>query len=249
MFLVNSNKAGETIALPDYIVWPRNVLEFSAVEFTKQAFVRSGGRSLQGIERTTKSDRGFWRASLGPVRLYTKEEWRTWQAIDTFLGGRAGYIAVPAFTGDDAPYPNGVPGSPTLGGYSETGTFSDGGLFRTRYVDVKLNSAAAISDTSVTLEIVNAASDLVGVKFSYQHALYETGPVTSISGNLWTVPVFPAIRAPIPAGASLEFDEPTCLMKLASDDEMSVPHGSERLMTGTLNFVEAVDYWTDLALA
>jgi len=61
--------------------------------------------------------------------------------------------------------------------------------------------------------------------------------------------VTPAIRQTIPAGADLEFDNPTCLVHLASDNGMDIPQdaiGKTSLVN--VNFVEATDYWSRLAL-
>lgn len=107
---------------------------------------------------------------------------------------------------------------------------------------------APLGATVVTLRLLNA-SGAEGVRFSYQHALYETGPqIEQVSPDLYRVPVFPAIRKAIPADAPLEVDNPTCLCRLADDRGMSgLSLSPAEIDTATVEFVEAVDVWNDLA--
>jgi hypothetical protein len=109
-------------------------------------------------------------------------------------------------------------------------------------------TAAALGATSVQLQVLRAPT-VAGIRFSYQHALYEVGAITAQAGNVYTASIFPAIRAAIPAGADLEADRPTCLCHLASDTEMDLEVPPDRGARPTVGIVEAVDYWTDLALA
>jgi len=106
---------------------------------------------------------------------------------------------------------------------------------------------AAIGATVVNLLLVDGAEDLSGIRFSYNDALYETGRPISQTGAVWQVPIFPAIRAQIPSGAQLEVTSPTCLVKLATDREMDVTISVSGFDQRDVSFVEAVDYWSDLA--
>jgi hypothetical protein len=127
--------------------------------------------------------------------------------------------------------------------FSDSATFDDDTEFSQGAISVEMASAAAIGATSVNLYLTNGAASLVGVYFSYNHALYETGPYTALSGPNWTVPIFPAIRAPIPAGAELEFDRPDCMMHLATDEEMSdIDWSLSPVSFVSMNFIEATDF-------
>ena len=59
----------------------------------------------------------------------------------------------------------------------------------------------------------------------------------------------PPVRAPIPAGAALEFSLPTCLVRLASDREMDVNFSVNKIDKRDVAFVEAADYWSALAVS
>lgn len=236
-----------TIAVPDFIVWPKSVLKIGGCEFTEETFSRTGGTSLENSEVITQTDLGKWRAEIGPIPLYYPNEWRVWRAISTFLNGRAGIVAIPANDRFSAPYVNGVETHPRFTTHSDGATFSDGSQYRARSIDLKMSTAATLGATVVSIEAVKAGDDLTGIRFSYQYAMYQTGELISKSGDVWQMRIFPAIRQAIPASADLECDEPKCLMRLESDTEMSVRETPNRLATPSIRLVEAVDYWNTLA--
>jgi hypothetical protein len=233
--------------MTDIVFWPRELLKPAKVLVTPAPFTRSAGRTLGGVMRATRTDLGYWKISLQDIRLAAGARRQTWNAIATALGGRAGVCAVPIFPLDSAPYASGARETAPLTTHSDRSTFSDGSRYRQGAITVQMSSPAAIGDTSVTLEAVNAGN-LAGIYFSYQHALYRTGPATSIDGSDWTMPVFPAIRSAIPTGATLESDAPTCAVHLADDSGMPEPTDKSQIDTVSVDFVEACDYWTDLAL-
>ena len=113
---------------------------------------------------------------------------------------------------------------------------------------VVLHQAVAIGATVIKLRRVWAENDLAGVRFSHANAAYETGIPLDVSGDVWTVPIMPAIRAAIPADAPLEFDSPTCLCRLVSDRGLDLPQDGRGVQEITVEFAEAVDIWNDLAV-
>lgn len=229
------------------IRWPDFLLEPAQILANPAPFSRSGGVSLGGIERAIRTDRGFWKIAFKGVLLQGVARRRTWNAIRTALGGQAGTIAVPALSIDTAPWQAGTSNGWFPTAFSGGATFSDGTRWMTRGIVVDMATAAAIGDTSVTLRLVRGLTGLAGVRFSYRHALYETGRVTLVDGDEWTVAVFPAIRAAIPADAPLELDRPTCLVHLATDDAMDASLSAGMIDKPDVAWVEAVDHWNTLA--
>lgn len=233
--------------MADFIHWPTRLLRPVKATASLVPFTRSGGRSLGGIERTTRTDRGFWRIALDDVTVYSPKMRRAWNAIRVQLGGRAGLVAVPAWSFDSAPYASGSrePVVTTL--HDDGTTFDDGTEYAQGAIDIQMASYAPLGATVVTIRLVHA-SQAAGIRFSYQHALYETGPILAEVGDgVFQVPVFPAIRMPIPTGAQLEADEPTCLSHLVDDTGMDLQLSSAQIDAASVQFVEAVDYWNALA--
>lgn len=228
-------------------VWPVQALPPADVQANVVPFSRSGGRSLNGINRATRSDRGFWRIALEQIPLYSPAQHRTWNAIRTMLGGQAGLIIVPAWSFKSAPYASGE-FEPMLDvTFDDEATYSDGSSFAEGTIAVEMADFAPLSATVVTLRAIRAGN-LAGVRFSYQHAFYETGPILEeLSGGRFRVSITPAIRRAIPAGSALEVNEPTCLVHLAEDAGMEISEGITPLLRKTVQWVEAVDFWSDLA--
>lgn len=232
-----------------FLYWPKCTLTPKETPANLTPFTRGGGKVLNGMERATRTDKGSWTVELQGISIGGRDfdKKRTWNAIRTGLGGRAGLIVVPVWSWDTAPYASGQFERPALLPHDDDTPFDDGTLYEQGAIDIVMETPASISQNVVTLRRVVAAENLVGIRFSYQHALYETGPAIDVDGDLWTVPISPSIRAPIPAGASLECDDPTCLVRLAEDRGMDLPQGKRERQEVSVSFVEAVDYWNDLA--
>lgn len=233
--------------MAEFTFWPADLLPPREIAANPVPFTRSGGRTINGLERAIRTDRGFWSIALNGVLLHNTQQRRKWNAIRTFLSGRSGLIVVPVWSWDTAPYPSGTIERDILTTHSDGTPFSDGALYSQGTIAVRCVATAEIGATTVKLSPVSAETDLEGVRFSYNHALYETGQAVGVSGSVWTVPVFPAVRARIPEGAELEFNLPTCLAHLADDRGMDVSMNPSVISEHSVAFVEATDYWSDLA--
>ncbi|WP_288430201.1 hypothetical protein [uncultured Agrobacterium sp.] len=234
--------------MSDILVWPQDVLTPLACYPNITPFSRSGGRSLGGLEPSVRTDLGFWTIDLSDIPIDDAAQRRTWLAIRNALGGTAGRIAVPAWSQDVAPYVDGKYEPETYLPHDDDTSFSDGTLYSQGAIVVQTVGVTPLAATVIRLRVIHAEADLVGVRFSYQHALYETGPVIDIDGDVWTVPISPTVRAPIPDGADLEFDRPTCLCRLSSDDQMGAGVDPVPFERRSVSFVEDNDYWNKLAL-
>jgi len=235
--------------MTDIAIWPHRLLLPAAIEANVVPFSRSGGTTLGGLQRVTRTDRGWWSISYKGVALAGTARRRLFNALGAHCGGMAGLLAVPVWSLDTAPWPAGSVEGLLLSTHSDGSTFSDGSHYSQQAVVVETVDAVAIGATSMKLRLVTGIDSLAGVRFSHQHALYVTGLPSLIDDDEWTVPVAPAVRAPIPAGAELEFALPTCLVRLASDREMDVSLTAGWFDRVDVAFVEAADYWNDLAAA
>lgn len=235
--------------MADIITWPLCVLRPQQIVASPVPYTRSGGPSLGGLEPSARTDLGFWRIDYRNIVMQNRrrEQWQTWQAIRQKLGGRAGLIAVPVRVSLSAPYVSGEFEPSETVPHDDDSTFDDDSEYEQGAISVVTDGVTPLGATTIRLRIINAAANLVGVRFSYEHALYETGPVISIDGNIWTVPISPAVRALIPGGADLEFDRPTCLCHLVDDRGMDVDQNVvNKSSFPAVPFVEATDYWASL---
>lgn len=231
------------------LLWPHTVLQPARIDVQKVPFSRSGGPTLTGVSRSTRTDYGYWRFDYRGVTLGSAAQRRLFNAIGVHCGGMAGLLAIPVWSHDSAEWPVGAVNGVILTPYSDGTLHSDVTYYSQTAVAIENVNLAEIGDTEITLRAVFNITELAGIRFSYNHALYETGMPTLIDGDEWTVPIFPAIRADIPADAELEVALPTCLVTLAADREMDAALQAGRVDQFDVSFVEATDYWVDLALA
>lgn len=235
----------------EIIEWPRCVLRPQQVSANIVPFSRSGGTSLGGVNPSVRSDLGYWAIDYTSIVMRPRHqaEWKVWNAIRSKLGGRSGLIALEVSSSRTAPYAGGSFEPSTSIPHDDGTLFSDASGYRQAAISVVAEGEATIGATVVRLRTVNAGDDLVGSRFSYQHALYEIASVLELDGDLWTVQVSPSIRAVIPAGVDLEFDAPTCLCRLAEDRSMDIQEDrTSRVSFPSVSFAEATDYWNRLAL-
>lgn len=233
--------------LPDYILWPTHTLKPSAIDPNPVPFSRSGGRTVGGISTDTRTDRGYWSIAFKGISLVDGDRRRLWNSIRVGLSGKAGLLAVPVWSYDTAPWPAGTVNGQLLTIHADGTPHSDGTAYAQSAIGVELVEAVGIGATIVKLRALYGIEELSGIRFSYQHALYVTGFPLSIDGDIWQVLITPAVRAPIPAGAELEVGLPTCLVHLASDDAMDVRLSAGDYDSVDVAFIEAVDYWNELA--
>lgn len=236
----------------DFIHWPADLLTPRASPFNPAPFTRSGGRSLGGVSRYTRTDKGYWVGSFNDIIFRRGQQFdqaRAWNRIRTDLNGQAGLIAVPVCSTRVWATAGFTDFTPDLYTHDDGTTFADGTKYYEGVVRLEMAAFAALGATVVTLRLITGPSSIEGIRFSYQHAMYETGSLIEQTGaDTYRVPIFPAIRQAIPTDAWLEADRPTILCHLASDAEMDIEFPGAGMPRPSVRFVEAVDVWNDLAL-
>ncbi|KZL04538.1 hypothetical protein PsAD2_04621 [Pseudovibrio axinellae] len=230
----------------NFIEWPRRLFRSqSAPAFHLVHFNRSGGQALSGVERVTRTDRGFWRAEVNDIILNAREadQWRSWHALSQSIGGRAGVVAL-SFSQWMAQKNYSAAG---VSGHADGSSFADGAGYRSSTMRAYMHETAEIGQTVVKIRVDYGIDHPAGLHFSHEWALYLCGAIRSQSDAVFEVPISPAIRRRIPAGAELELTEPGCLMKLTDDRAMDVVMPLSRIAKVSLKFVEALEVWEELA--
>lgn len=231
-------------------VWPHDLLIPAEVRPNLVPFTRTGGRSLGGTKPSVRTDLGYWSIDYIGILLYDRAQLRTREAIKDILSGSSGRIAIPVWSHQSAPRigaTGSYEASPEVPHDDDT-EFSDDTQYEQGEITVTVEETAGIGVTTIQLRIVNAEEDLSGVLFSYNHALYRTGQVLDVDGDVWTVRISPSVVAEIPAGATLEFDLPTCLCNLADDRGMDSGANIGGNEAVNVSFVQDMQYWNILAV-
>lgn len=230
------------------MVWPEKLLSPLECRAYLVPFTRSGGRTLGGVKPSTRTDLGHWRIDIIGVPVHGQAKRRTWDGISAYLGGASGRIAVPAWAMDSAPYASGQEEPLIEVPHSDGSTFSDGSEYQQNAISVVSVGVTAIGATVMSMRLINGAADLSGVRFSYNHALYQTAQVVSIEDDIWTVRITPSVRELIPTGVELEFDRPTCVCNLLEDAGMQRSMNADRFERASVSFIEDTYYWNQVAM-
>lgn len=233
------------------VTWPYCLLSPRQYAVNLTPFTRSGGRSLGGVEPVTRTDLGYWRIDYRDIHMSVKnrEKWQWWSAIRSTLSGRAGLVIVRAPSGLIAPFASDGFEGEILTPHSDGSSFSDGSLYSQSPVSLQVEADAEIGATVLRVRLLEGKPSLFGIRFSYQHALYETGFGDDPSGAVWDLQISPSLVAPIAAGEILNTTQPTCLCHLAEDNGMDIDvNRVEKFMSASVSFVQATDYWNALAV-
>lgn len=186
--------------------------------------------SVAGRSQVSSSNAGIWTMTLGGIAIRNENQRKVWNALEILLEGILNPVLVPMCRGDQ-PYTSAadyvtVP-------HDDLMPFDDDTEYVGTVIDVT-SGGAAIGATSMTVTINSAGTLIPGNGFSFGDG--EFHKIRTIDGTAMTFR--PPLRATLLAGTSLEFDDPVCRMRLASDREMSVDLDLRRFGSPTVNLIE-----------
>lgn len=219
------------------------------IAFNRRGMSIGGPPGLGGRNQVAQIDAGYWIASLQQLAVGGPAAVKAFRRQMALLEGGAHQILVPVFDYSQAPFPDGVtswPPSATI--YTDGTRFSDGTGYLDRLIDIVVAATAALRATRLTLT-VNDADDIVGGEY-FEIGLGRlhmiTGIISEASPEI-TVSIWPPLRERVEAGATLNFDNPKCRMRLLNegDDDIALQMG--RYGFPDIQFIEAFDTPTDTA--
>lgn len=218
------------------IRWPISRLRARDVAFDIAPRSLAGPSSVSGYTQIVSSDAGIWKATFGNIIIKSRAEVLAFRALANLLEGRLGTILVPLCRAyqpvpadSDALYED-VP-------HSDDSLFEDDTGYVGTVIDVVAAAPAAVRAVSMTVT-VNYAGDIEpGQHFSLGERLYR---VRSFDADTGAMAFRPPLREAVAAGDALNFDDPVCLMRLASDDAMNLELALRRFGSPTVNFIEAL---------
>lgn len=220
------------------IRWPCEVLAPQNVSFDIAPRSLAGPASISGKSQVVSSDAGIWKMTYGNVLVRNRDAVLTHRAISTLLEGRLGTILVPFCRGYQ-PVPDGAveDGLYDEVPHDDDTLFDDDVGYVGRVIDVVAASSPAARATSMTVEVNYAGDILPGQIFSAGERAYR---VRTFDADTNVMTFRPLLREAIAAGTMLEFDDPVCRMRLASDDAMDLELALRRFGNPTVNFIEDV---------
>lgn len=222
------------------IRWPLHVLRpQDAPLFDIAPRNLAGPASMSGVTQVASADAGLWKASLAAIIVRGRAAVLTFRAIDALLEGRVNPILVPIGRGWQ-PVPAGAVANGLYAEqpYSDGAPFSDDAGFVGTVIDVTLSAPAAARAVSASVTIDYADTLLPGQHFSLGERLYRLRSVTYTGATTADITFRPPLREAAASGDALNFDDPVCRMKLATDGEMNLDAALRRGARPTVSFIE-----------
>jgi hypothetical protein len=222
------------------ISWDTTILPFHSVMFSRRNLSRSGGLTISGTEQVVQSSSDFWEAEA-TIKIRSREQRLAFRAYQAQNWGRTGQWLIPVC---DPAYPViTIRGPDTFGSDFGADFGPDFSTARTPSVQIvvtvaTVTNAAAKGDRNITFTM--NSPPLPGMYFSLGSRLYLIGSVTPSSTTLrtYTANFAPKLRAATSIGATMEFANPRCLMRLAQDNIGQMNLDMLRFADVSLNFVE-----------
>lgn len=221
------------------IRWPEKVLRAQNVAFNIAPRSLSSSPAISGAVQVVASDAGIWKATFSNVIVRNRQHVLAFRGISTILEGRLGRILVPLCRGYQ-PLLRGWQSLYDPVAHSDGALFSDGSGYAGSVIDVRLAGSVAVRAVSANVDIAVADYLQPGQNFSIGERLYRLRTVNYTSTTRAAITFRPPMREAAGLGDRLEFDDPVCRMRLASDTEMDLELALRRFGAPTVNFVEDV---------
>lgn len=220
------------------IRWPVGVLRPQNVSFDIAPRSLAGPSSVNGKTQVVSSDAGIWKVTFSGVAVRDRQSVLAFLGISTILEGRLVPILVPLCRGYQPVPPEAAEYDlydPVL--HDDETPFSDGSEYQGGVISVTAADDAPVRAVSMTVDVELAGEIQPGQHFSIGERLYRVRSFDTDTGEL---SFRPPLREAVEAGARLEFDDPVCRMRLATDDAMDLELALRRFGSPTVNFIEDV---------
>ncbi len=218
--------------------WPVGVLRPQNVSFDIAPRSLAGPSSVSGKTQVVSSDAGIWKVAYSGVVVRDRQSVLAFRGISTILEGRLVPILVPLCRGyqpvppeaDEYNLYDTVP-------HSDETPFSDGAEYQGGVISVMAADGAPVRAVSMRVDVGLAGDIQPGQHFSIGERLYR---VRSFDADTGELTFRPPLRDAVEAAADLNFDDPVCRMRLASDTEMDLELALRRFGNPTVSFIEDV---------
>lgn len=220
------------------IRWPCSVLRSRNIAADIAPRSLAAPASVSGISQVVASDAGIWKVTLGEIVVRKREHVLAFRAVANLLEGRLGTILVPICRAYQ-PVPNGWR---ELGLYvpvphSDDAPFDDDAEYQGGAIFVTVAAPTAARAVSMSVNVASSGEIQAGQHFSVGERLYR---VRSFDADTGIMTFRPPLRDSVAAGSEIDFDDPVCRMRLASDQEMDLDLQMRRFGQPTVSFIEAL---------
>jgi hypothetical protein len=185
---------------------------FDDQDIRRVGSVTSGGNSLSGIDDPIETDGGgFWQADFTNGATLEREDTLAWRAINAAMDNGASAVIVRFCDRLHQPVGGemGVAGSPFA--------FGDRRAYARPGVVARATALAALRATTIRVDIDSEQPVIGGERFTIVHATWGERVYEVVSVGDGAITIRPPLREAIAANTPLDFDDPRCKMRRASD--------------------------------
>jgi hypothetical protein len=220
--------------------WPCDVLHPQNVAFDIAPRTLAAPASVSGITQVVATDAGIWKATYGDIGVRNRNSVLAFRAIGALLEGRLGAILVPLCRAYQPRVDLG-PGEPPLYAqvpHSDETFFDDDSGYVGGVNSVWLYDALPARAIAGNITIAHGGTIEPGQHFSIGERLYRLRTVNYTSPNSALITFRPPLREAASAGVVVNFDDPVCRMRLATDNAMDLELALHRFGQPTVVFLE-----------
>lgn len=214
--------------------WPWDLLTPNSESWRLQGIALSGGFTVGGVTRMSRTDGGGLWVGEQSFLLSTRAKIKTARAIEAMLDGGAGQIVAWSF---EKPFaPAGLEAVSVT--HSDGSAFSDDMEYSSLPAGAVTTVGAALRATTLTVTMISGSLE-GGERFSIVHptAGWRRYTVARVDGN--EITIRPPLREAVEAGSDLNFLQVGCVCRLANPDEFMGALGTDRMISATARWIEA----------
>lgn len=222
--------------MPDPVIWPRALLRPRTTAINIAPATVAGAASLSGFRQAVSSPAGVWSITYGGLVVTSRNQRLTLRALAALVEGRSTPIVLPVFDREELRPID--PDAEADATHDDGSSFDDGSIYDGARVHVISTGALVRGATIVEFELIDGEMPEPGQHFSIANRLYRIKSIIGTSGAVRGVYVWPPLRDDVAEGATFEFDEPVCLVRLAEDKglDLALEYGSHGFPS--ISFVE-----------
>lgn len=216
-------------------IFPSHRLHPETVRAGVQAREISGGVALSGDETIIQTDGGGRvEITYTDIDLDDPEVRRIWDVWQDYLSGGTP-VMVPVLALELSPIPEGYTPSP----FGDDDVYFPTSIgFSPEYVTAETVGAAAIRDTTITIQVTQGAPPKPATWFSVGPRAYRIRRILSVDGDEYTVEFSPPLRDNVPDATWANFDWPRVQCRAVTGQDLIPSIMQGRFATVSISFVE-----------
>jgi len=210
-------------------------------QLVKRSTLPPGQTGAGFIPFAETSGGGLWRAELNSIPIRNKNQVLTWRALEAVLDGGASQIVVPLCDKRYFPAPPIGVSYPQIP-HDDDAMHDDGAGYYQAVVTASLAQGAPLRATEIVVTMVSGAAPQAGQMFSITHPnMRERAYVIASATDDGVLTIRPPLREAVEAGEAINFDCPSCVMQIATPENLKLTLSLRKFGSPSAVFLESFD--------